>query len=123
MKLTDLVDDGPKTITLIVLTGLLFWAWGCPATTPSLIEPGRNVTRPELQIELNSIVATAEFRMADLDRQDQMRDIIFQNALLIVDGGTLNPAGVLSGMAALYGLLTGANQIKKKIAKKKNDSA
>ncbi|GAI01404.1 unnamed protein product, partial [marine sediment metagenome] len=86
MKLSDLSANWPKTVSLIVLTGLLFWAWGCPARVPSLTTNGKKVTRPELQIELDTIIATAEFRLAALDQQDQVRDIIFKNALLMVDG-------------------------------------
>jgi len=121
MKISDLTDNLPKTAAIAIVTLLLFWQWGCPAQVPSLTKPGVRITRPELQIELDSIIATAEFRMAELEKQEQFRNIIFQNALLMVGGGTVNPVGILTGLAALYGLGTGAKQLKDKI--KKNHTA
>lgn len=123
MKLSDLTDNWPKVIALILLTGFLFWGYSCQPSVQSLIDPAKKVTRPELQIELDTIIATAEFRLADLDQQQQFRDIIFKNAMLMVEGGAVNPLGVLTGLAALYGLTRGTGDIVKKVKKKKNNHA
>lgn len=118
MKVFAFIDNWPKTVALIVLTVLLFWGYGCPSRVKSLTNPDILVTRPELQIELDRIIATAEFRMADLDRQDAFRDIIFKNALLVVETGTLNPAGIITLLLGLYGATRGASDIKDRIKKK-----
>lgn len=118
MKLSDLSDNWPKTIALISLTLLLFWGYGCPSKVPSLLTIGEKVTRPELQIELDSIIATAEFRLAELDKQDHIRDIIFKNALLMVEGGSLNPVGVITMLAGIYGVTRATADTVKKVKKK-----
>lgn len=118
MKLSDLSTNWPKAISIIVLTALLFWGYGCPARVPSLITDGKKVTRPELQIELDTIVATAEFRLTELDRQDQFRDIIFKNAMLMIEGGALNPVGIITLLAGLYGVTRGAKDLKDRVKKK-----
>ena len=118
MKLTKLSENWPKTLALIVLTAFLFWGFSCPPSVPSLINSEKRVTRPELQIELDSIIATARFRLADLEKQQQFRDIIFKNALLMVDGGVVNPIGIITGLAALYGLGSAGKQFKDRIVKK-----
>jgi len=123
MKLSDLSDNWPKAAALVILTAILFWAYGCPPTTESLIHPEKKITRPELQIELDSITATAEFRFADLERQEHFRDLVLKNALVIIETGTLNPVGILTGLAALYGIGTGIKQTKDKIVRKKNARA
>ncbi|MBA7667204.1 hypothetical protein ES703_75289 [subsurface metagenome] len=120
MKLTDFVTNPSMTVAIIILTGLLFWGYGCPPQTKSLLEPGKKITRPELQVELDTIIATAEFRLADLDRQEQFRDIIFKNALLMVEGGALNPIGIATMLAGLYGVTRGAKDIKDRVKKKTN---
>lgn len=117
MKISDLIQNWPKTIALIVLTALLFWGFGCPPQVRSLISPDQKVTRPQLQVELDSIIATAEFRMADLDRQEQFRDIIFKNALLMVETGTINPLGIITLLTGLYGVTRGAKDIKDRLKK------
>lgn len=117
MNWKDLIQNWPKTIALIVLTALLFWGFGCPPQVKSLIQPGQMITRPELQVELDSIIATAEFRMADLDRQQQFRDVIFKNALLMIETGTINPLGIITLLTGLYGVSRGAKDIKDRIKK------
>lgn len=116
-KIADLSENWSKTIAIVTLTALLFWANGCPPKTQSLIQPGVMITRPELQIELDSIVATATFRMADLDQQDQFRDIIFKNAVLMLEMGTVSPTGIITLLLGLYGALRGAKDIKDRIKK------
>jgi len=118
MKLSDLIENWPKAIALIVLTTILFWGYGCPPRTRSLLTYEKKITRPELQIELDTIIATAEFRMADLDHQDQFRDIVFKNALLMVEGETLNPVGILTMLAGLYGVTRGIKDAKDRINQK-----
>lgn len=118
MTITNLSADWSKTIALIILTALLFWGFGCPAMTPSLTTPGKRITRPELQIELDSIVATAEFRFADLDKQEQFRDLIFKNALVMVETGTMNPIGILTLLSGLYGLTHAGKKVIKHVKKK-----
>lgn len=122
MKLLDLSENWPRTVALIVLTALLFWGFGCPPRTSSLITEGKKVTRPELQIELDSIIATAEFRLADLDRQEAIRDYVFKNALVMVETGTINPVGIITLLAGLYGVAQGAKKFKDRIEKKSNSS-
>lgn len=122
LKISDIVQNWPKTIALFVLTALLFWGYSCQPQVASLVHPERKITRPQLQIELDSIIATAEFRMAELDRQEAFRDLIFQNALIVVETGTLNPLGIITLLTGLYGVTRGAQDIKNRVKKKNNNS-
>lgn len=122
MKISDLIDNWPKTIALVVLTAILFWGYSCQPQTSSLVTEGKKIGRAELQIELDTIISTAEFRLADLDRQEQFRDIIFKNAMVMVEGGTLNPVGIMTMLAGLYGLTRGAQDFKNKVKKKSENS-
>jgi hypothetical protein len=121
MKLSDIVQDWPKTIALIVLTALLFWGYSCQPTVRSLIDPDKRIGRAEIQIELDSIIATAEYRLAELDKQEAFRDVIFKNALLMVESGTVNPMGIITLLAGLYGVARGTKDIKDRV-KKTNSS-
>lgn len=123
MKTSDIVQDWPKLIALTLLTAFLFWGFACPSTVPSLFNNDKKVTRPELQIELDTIIATAEFRLADLDRQDAFRDIIFKNAMLMVEGGAVNPIGILTMLAGIYGVTRGVKDVKDKVIAKRNANA
>lgn len=120
LKISDLVQNWPKSIALIILTALLFLGHSCQPETKSLIHPERRITRPELQIELDTIIATAEARMADLDKQEAFRDLIFKNVLIIGQTGTMNPVGILTLLTGLYGITRGAKDVKDRIKKKSN---
>lgn len=116
-KISDIIQNWPKTIALVVLTVLLFWGYGCPSKVRSLVNDGQMVTRSELQIELKSIISTAEFRIATLDERDRFRDIIFKNFLLMAETGTMNPAGIITLLMTLYGATRGAQDIKNRVKK------
>lgn len=115
-----MIINWPKTIALIILTALLFWGYGCPSKTTSLITPGKKITRPELQIEFNTIIATGKMRLADLDQKDQFRDIIFENAVLMVKEGGVNPTGIITLLLGLYGAARGAKDIKDRVIATRN---
>lgn len=121
-KISDYVEDIPKLLSLIILTAFLFWGFGCPARCTSLIDPVKQITRPELQIELDHLIATAQYRMADLDKQDELRDVIFKNALLMAETGTLNPIGIMTMLAGLYGITRGGSDLVKKVKKKRENN-
>lgn len=98
---------------IVIAVGFAFYIQGCPPKVPSLIDDTTPVTRQELQLELDTIIQTAEFRMADLQRQEDFRAIILQNALILVQGQPLNPLGILTGIAALYGISQTASKVTK----------
>lgn len=117
MKISDLQINWPKTIALTVLTFLMFWGYACQPQVASLVNPGVKITRPELQIELDAIIATAEYRLAELDKQQAFQDVIFKNALSMAETGVVNPVGILTLLAGLYGIARGTQDIKNKVKK------
>jgi len=119
MNFKQIKNRWPIITTAIITSILLIFLVGCPPRTGSLINPEKQVTRSELQIELEAIVATAKFRMADLQRQEEIRSLVYNNALVMIDTGTINPIGILTSAAALYGIGVGAKQTKDAIKKKK----
>ncbi len=103
----------------IILVGLFVFIYGCQSTTQSLTQPSRTVTRSELQIEINTLLETSQIRFEDLDRQDQLRNLILQNALVVAQGQPFNPLGMISGLLAVYGAGSAARDTRNIIKKKK----
>jgi len=62
------------------------------------------ITREELSAELTYIASIAEKRFADLDRQDELRKMISEQAVIIAAGGSVNPAGVISLLMGIMGV-------------------
>jgi len=104
-----------STIIITVLVTVIFavYMYGCEAKTRSLRTPTKLVNRQELQLELDQLIGLAQLRMVDLDKQEQFRSIILQNALVLVQGNPLNPVGLISAVAAIYGITQGSSNITK----------
>jgi len=99
-------------ISILVTGCCLFYCYGCEPKVRSLNSNYQLVTRSELQLELDNILATAQIRMLDLDKQEQLRSLILQNALIVVQGQPFNPLGILTGLAAVYGIAQGGQNVK-----------
>lgn len=107
-------------ITILVSIGLVFYLVACEPKTMSLREEDKRVNRQELQLELDQVIGLAQLRMADLERQEQLRAIILQNALILVQGQPFNPVGLITAAAAVYGLTQGGKNITKVVTAKHN---
>lgn len=116
-------------IALLISAGLLIWTFGCRSMVGSLIEPDKRVTRDELALELDSecarleaeldlLIKRAAVKVAELDRQDEIKRKLFEFAAITAQAGTVNPAGVLALAGSILGF--GAivdNRIKDKVIK------
>lgn len=99
-------------VTISICIGLTWFAYGCQPKTQSLIHPTEKVTRAGLQHELNTLIALAELRGEDLEKQEQFRNFVFQQALVIAETGTVNPFGVITSLLALLGIGATADDIR-----------
>lgn len=110
-------------ITFLISGGFALYCYGCEPTTTSLTRPQYKINRQELQLEFDQFIAMAKIRMLDLDKQEQFRAIILENALILVQGNAYNPMGIITGIAAIYGIVQGSNKVTKvvKTVKKRWD--
>lgn len=108
------------SITILVSFGLLFFAFACEPKVPSLISRDKMVNRQELQLELDQLIGLAQLRMINLDKQEELRAIILQNALVLVQGQPLNPVGIITAIAAVYGATQGGKNVSKVVKEKRN---
>lgn len=106
-------------ITLNLCSFILLFAYGCEPKTKSLTTPDRKVTRAELQTELGLILARAESGTEDLDRQDKIRNLIFENAVFIAQGNQVNPIGVVTSVLALLGIGATVDDVRLRNERKK----
>ena len=98
-------------ITGIVTVVLCIWLYACESQVKSLTEPDTLVNRSELQLELDTFMAKAEMRMADLDRQDAFRDLIIQNSMSLVTGTPFDPLGLITAVLGIYGVTHAASKV------------
>ncbi len=97
--------------TALVTVGIVLFVYGCEPKTRSLIDTSKQVNRQELQLELDQIIGLAQLRMVDLDKQEQFRAVILQNALILVQGHPYNPLGIITAIAGIYGVMQGSRNV------------
>lgn len=116
-------------IAIVIVIVIGSWTYGCNSKVSSILAPNTKVTRVELNIEvqmeakrleneLDNLMALAEARNQDLDRQDAFKAKLVEFGMVIAEGGTVNPAGVAMGLLGVLGV--GAvvdNRIKDKVIK------
>ena len=95
-------------LTVVFMTVYLY---SCQPTVMSIEDNGRQVTRGELQVELTRVITLAELRFADLEKQERLRELILQNALILASGSVLDPVGIITGVAAIYGIASAGGSI------------
>lgn len=116
-----------KIITWCVTGFVLFYMYACESQVRSLNNSKRLVNRAELQAEFNHFIDTADIRFASLDRQDKLRAIILNNALIVMQGQPFNPVGLITAMLSVYGVAQAAKNtsgaIKNARAKRANNKS
>ena len=108
----------PRFFALLISSFMLLWAAGCPATVASPLRPDTKLTRAEMQIELDTLLATYQNRLTSLDEEERLRKLILQNAFVIAQAGSVNPLSILTTLLAFYGAGSGVQTATKAVKKK-----
>jgi len=111
--------EAGQTIGIVFCVAALIWIYGCPSKTMSLTDSGRLVTRPEIQMELETFMKLAEIRYADLDRQDAFKQAVVNAAVLTTQTGAINPMGVLAILLGGLGVSATVDNVRKRADIKK----
>lgn len=91
-------------ISSVIAFTILVWVWGCQSQVTSIVNPTIFVTRGELDIEVESFVARAELKYADLNRQDEIKSTVFNVAIDFMKGGQINPVALAIVIGNILGL-------------------
>lgn len=101
-------------IGFVLIPMTLFYAYSCQSVVVSTI-PGRGkISRPELIAEVDLFLAAAEVKFANLDRQDLVKQTIFNSVLDLAQGKTVNPLGVALTLFGLLGAGAGVDNLRKR---------
>lgn len=111
--LKQLNDKHWYLIAGIAVIALLIWIYGCQSTVTSLIEPDKKITRAELELETNYIIGQAKIKLIDLDRQDEVKHLILEQAAMFGTTGTFNPTGLLNTCISIGAIAFGLDRNKK----------
>ena len=99
-------------LPFIVASFLLLYAYGCEPRTASLITPGEKVNRQQLVTEIDMLEYKLEQSIANLDRQQKIRDIVFQQGLIAAQTGNINPVGMITALMSVLGIGAVADDVR-----------
>lgn len=97
-----------------IAIAVLVWTYGCQSQVTSIVYAPKLVNRRELQIEVDSFIAQAELKFADLNRQDEVKSTLFNVAIDFMQGGNVNPAAVAIVLGNILGLGAVIDNVRKR---------
>lgn len=103
-----------ESIAIIIAAGMLIWFYGCESKVPGIKDPEKQVTRTELQMEIDQLLDMAEYRYTQLDQQDQIKEALLTHAMLVAQGGTINPIAVVTAIAGVLGIGATVDNVRKR---------
>lgn len=86
---------------LILIVGALYFL-GCQSTVPSMIDPKKQINRGELEAESDFLIAQVRLKLEELDRQDEIKRLISEQASLFATTGTFNPIGLVNLAVSVF---------------------
>lgn len=101
-------------IGVILAVFFMLWVFSCESTVISMVDSSVKVTRVELLAEVDMFLARAEARLQDLDRQDLVKQTVFNSIAEILATGTINPAAVFLTLGNILGIGAIVDNVRKR---------
>lgn len=114
IKIWSLIRHNPGlSVGVPLCCCVLFWVYACQSSVVSLVNPNIMITRVQLVAEVDSMLAEAESKFEDLDRQDLVKGTIFNSVLDLASGKAIDPLSIIITLAGILGIGAGVDNIKK----------
>lgn len=113
-------DNHWYLIGIVLISIAIFWTYGCESEVESMLDPTKTVNRHMLEAELDYLIADVENKVADLNRQDEIKQALLDSVNILGTTGNINPSGLLNLVATIGAITFGLNRNQKVKALKKN---
>lgn len=110
-------------VALVIVICMVVWLVGCQSTTKSPLNPDINITRAELNAEVEMFKVKVKEAVKDLDQQDLFKQELFNIGVVLAQGGTVNPVGAGITLLGILGIGAVADNRKKDAVIKSKSSA
>lgn len=115
IKFLKALNDNHNIIIGIIVVALVgLYAYGCNSQVKGIIDSENMLNRAELQTEVDYLLSQARNRFDELDRQDEIKLLIFDQAALFAQTGAVNPMGLLTTAVSIAAVSFGLDQRRKK---------
>ncbi len=103
-----------QTIAVIIAGLLLLYFYGCAPKCISILNPPQRITRPQLEIEIDTFIARANIGYATIEQQEEFRDLLWQQSLTYATTGAINPLALLQSLGAIWGIGATVDNVRKR---------
>lgn len=104
-KITKPLRHNPALcIGLVVCVVSLVWAYGCESTATSPSDPKLQVTRAELDVEVENLSTKIALAYTDIAKQDEVKQKILNIGIAYASGEGFSPIGLVSTLGGIVGL-------------------
>ena len=100
-------------VAVVVVIVLMVWLVGCDSTVTSPFNPDHDVTRSQLQNEVDKYMADIKLAFESLDKQDLFKQKLFEVGVVMARGGTIDPIGAGITLLGILGIGAVADNRKK----------
>ncbi len=100
-------------IAFALMCGVLFWTYGCESEVDSMLNSGEKVNRAMLLAECEYLISDVQNRVADLNRQDEIKQALLDSVNVLGTSGNINPSGILNLAATIGAISFGLNRNQK----------
>ena len=101
-------------LSAVLTPFILIYVVSCQSVVASGLQPGKKITRQELVAEVDFYLAQAEAKFSNLDRQDLVKETIFNSVFELAQGGAVNPAGIALVIGNILGLGAVIDNVRKR---------
>lgn len=128
MKLKNLIVDlfnheRYQSIAFALVFLLLLIFIGCEPTVTSIMNPGTKLTRSEFEDEVNNYLQMAETKAMQLDKQDAVKNTLYQIGMVTLQTGRINPIGLITAIAGILGTGAAIDNVRKRRTIKRWESS
>lgn len=103
-----------QVISLLICIAIVVTGLCCESQTRSITDPTQKVTRSQLNAELDKMLIDIDQRYADLDKQDELKSLLYEHVMLWSTTGVFNPAAVIPLAAGILGVGAVADNVRKR---------
>jgi len=115
-------DNHWYVIAVLLCSALVLWIYGCDSTVPSIIDPTKQVNRWELEAEADYLIGQLNAKLVTLDRQDEVKRLLLDQAVMFSQTGTFNPLGLVNLLATVGAVSFGLDRNRRYSVIKKTNS-
>jgi hypothetical protein len=101
-QLKILNDNHSTAIAISIIIAAAIWLYGCEPKTMSLLDPAKQITRAELEAESALLIARINTAQSDLQKKEQVKKTILDQAAIFSTTGQFNPIGALNGIISVF---------------------